>query len=239
MTGNGYAHLEKSQQLQKHIGVHIQTFSLLAFLEPDEANENPEIDTMNVSEHRKSGSNLSSVSLDFDNDLGATHAELDRLTGDETELLDNEVEWDLTISNAPLAPASPAFPSQPNHGPSLSRENWNHLLKTEATVLSPGPPAAGYRSVLYPIYDGKDRLELKGGRFLIRGHNHTYFLEHATTGLDMSASDISISLTFETDCRLRFYVKVIGRSRGCVICEPNSSLTVVIRYCLQTTCQSR
>ena len=78
--------LQKSTELQKHIGLHLQNFSLLAFLEENEEDEDQESDAMNVSDYR--GSTLSSVLLDPENEpLGSTEA------GDAAQLVD-QVSFD-------------------------------------------------------------------------------------------------------------------------------------------------
>ena len=94
MTGNKFDHLEKSEQLQKHIGIHLQNFSLLAFLEPDENNDATEIDTDKGSKQQQSGSNLSDITLDFDHglfDAESVEHQDQELTFDNE--LGEDIEW--------------------------------------------------------------------------------------------------------------------------------------------------
>ena len=60
--------LEQSLELQKHIGSHLQNFSILAFLEQDEDNDEQETGTVNKGERLKTHSNLSSVSLNYESE---------------------------------------------------------------------------------------------------------------------------------------------------------------------------
>jgi hypothetical protein len=59
-----YRHLEASKELQKHIGVHLQNFALLAFLDEDEKEE-VQSNASNAQGGR-SHSDLSSIELEFD-----------------------------------------------------------------------------------------------------------------------------------------------------------------------------
>ena len=61
VEGNKYDDLETSRYLQKHIGDHIQGFSMFAFLEAVEKDDEGVSDK--ASERYGSGSNLSSISL--------------------------------------------------------------------------------------------------------------------------------------------------------------------------------
>jgi len=57
MKDNKYKHLEESNKLQKHIGLHIQNFSLWAFLEPDDEDNDETRDAITtVSERDRSDS---------------------------------------------------------------------------------------------------------------------------------------------------------------------------------------
>jgi hypothetical protein len=93
VTGGTYIHLEKSEKLQKHIGVHLQNFSLLAFLDPQE-DDDQDVDTMNVSEDRRSGSSLSSISLNFERLQVSVENEKQTIDKYLPEVFDNGVEWD-------------------------------------------------------------------------------------------------------------------------------------------------
>jgi len=108
-----YTRLEKSRQLQKHIGLHIQNFSLLAFLEPDEENNSLVVDAGTDSELQMRGLILSSVASDFDHclpdgDLSEPQVFDIGITIDEVPELENEMEWNfVSVSNLAIAEDDP------------------------------------------------------------------------------------------------------------------------------------
>lgn len=97
LTDEGYAYHEQSRQLQKHIGLHIQTFSLLSFLEPDEENDSLVVDAVTESDRLSDGTSLPSVDLNFDHmfieDELPAHESHDEFNHYVLEL-DNDYKWD-------------------------------------------------------------------------------------------------------------------------------------------------
>lgn len=101
MTDDTYMHLEKSQKLQKHIGVHVLNFSLLALLEAEQEIDDMVSDVMNVeSERRRSLSNVSSAARDSRDGLSdSEYVEFEEtLPFNQTSILvpelEDEVQWD-------------------------------------------------------------------------------------------------------------------------------------------------
>ena len=71
-----------------------------------------------------------------------------------------------------------------------SHPSWNSSPATSP----PPPPPTPQASSAGGIFDGKDRIKLKEEEwFLIKGGDQ-YFLEHATSGLDVSSSQVGNSL---------------------------------------------
>jgi hypothetical protein len=65
-----YGHIEASKELQKHIGVHLQNFALLAFLDEDEKEDiRSNASNAQRAEGGRSHSDLSSIELEFDEGL--------------------------------------------------------------------------------------------------------------------------------------------------------------------------
>jgi len=98
-----------------------------------------------------------------------------------------------TSANAPQ-PAANAPP--PNPWIACSHPNWNNQpppgWQPPPPPNPPPPPPrpAPGSPAATAIFDGKDRLELKDSWFLIRGPDSSFFLEHATTSLDVPASQL-------------------------------------------------
>ena len=91
IAGTEYKHLKASYDLQKHIGVHLQNFSLIAFLETNEGNEPPAgEDDSNKPQDR---SHLMSIDWDSDDDV-VYNPEINRedLMHDVSDL-ESEVDW--------------------------------------------------------------------------------------------------------------------------------------------------
>lgn len=95
MIGNEHEYLKISKELQKHIGIHLRNLSMWALLEPEEKEE--EMDT-NTVEVQSSGSKLSSIALEFDEELiqresqGLSEQEV---MNSDVPQLEIEVEWDV------------------------------------------------------------------------------------------------------------------------------------------------
>ena len=90
MVDMQFKHLEKSTQLQKHIGIHLQNFSLFAFLETDDEKEDVETDTLNLP---GSQSDATSMDLSSENDMWNPEFDHEELVQDFPEL-ENDVEWE-------------------------------------------------------------------------------------------------------------------------------------------------
>jgi hypothetical protein len=69
---------------------------------------------------------------------------------------------------------------------------WNNRPPNTATwpPLMIRPASA---AVSWAAFDGKDKLELRDGWYLIYGGNGEFFLEHATSALDLSPKTICMS----------------------------------------------
>lgn len=100
IANDTYVHLENSTQLQKHVGVHLRNFSLLALPDPDEENEDAVSDILNVdSEHRRSFVVPSSGSLDSEaasSDFGYDRFEDETFHQSDIIIPDTneDVQWD-------------------------------------------------------------------------------------------------------------------------------------------------
>lgn len=93
ISGMDYEYLQQEIRLQKHIGLHIQNFSLLAFLESENDTESR---TRTISA-QGSGSKLSSISLEFEDEFddGARESAEPNVKDEEVPELDAEVDWDM------------------------------------------------------------------------------------------------------------------------------------------------
>ena len=60
---------QTESELQKHIGRHIQNFSLYAFLDPNEDDGDGNDSRTRTITAQRSGSNLSSIALEFNDDV--------------------------------------------------------------------------------------------------------------------------------------------------------------------------
>ena len=104
--------LKISKKLQKHIGNHLLNFSLLAFLEPDEMDDNLGSDVMNVQDSRSSM--ISSAQRSEHGSSETDDVELRtqerfqqvRVTMDVPEL-DSDVNWESIIRNERSMPELP------------------------------------------------------------------------------------------------------------------------------------
>lgn len=69
---------------------------------------------------------------------------------------------------------------------------WNSRPSLTSTwpppAISPSRPINP--AVSWAVFDGKDRITLKDGWFLIYGGDGEFFLEHASSGLDLSPNRI-------------------------------------------------
>jgi hypothetical protein len=73
--------------------------------------------------------------------------------------------------------------------PTTSSPHWSTLF---GSAPAPEKPATWGSQEKKPAFDGKDRVTLGDGWYLIRGED-CFFLELAGSGLDLSADKISIS----------------------------------------------
>jgi hypothetical protein len=92
ITGTEYEYLSKEIQLQKHIGNHIQNFSLYAFLQTNGEDDDWGSQVMATG---MSGSRLESVELDFEDEPSERTAEVIETSVPElVPELDSEIQWD-------------------------------------------------------------------------------------------------------------------------------------------------
>jgi hypothetical protein len=93
-----YHYASRSKNLQKHIGIHLQNFALFALLESDEKEDaEANSDKLKV-EAAQSGSNLSSIGLDFvesgsPTDLARHHTGDEFVQMEQVPELEKEVIW--------------------------------------------------------------------------------------------------------------------------------------------------
>ena len=93
ISGMDYEHLQKEIQLQKHIALHIQNFSLLAFLE----SENDTESRTRSNSAQGSSSKVSSISLEFEDEFddGARDSIEHNIKNEDVPELDAEVDWNM------------------------------------------------------------------------------------------------------------------------------------------------
>jgi thioredoxin-like negative regulator of GroEL len=168
-----YEHLDKSIQLQKHIGRHIQDFSLLAFLEPDEEDNQ----STNRVDYQKSGSNLSSVSLDFESDVEFPSQNVDQSQTDNK--LDTEVDWGFM----PI-PESIMHENDPRLVAFVERSRNVNAISGWTAVLERDPGNDGAAEGLAEEYERRGKVDSDGAisgltAWLERDPNN----EHAAKGL--------------------------------------------------------
>lgn len=151
-------HLEKSMELQKHIGIHLLNYSLLALLDHLEENTRHDVDSMDGgSEHGRTVSNMSSYQLSLDDRSGESEVGMlksfDQFDTTAPEL-EVEVQWDwlrrsedvaaLPENDVILAPFVQRFLESENHlsriGPVLARAERAGQLYT--AILKPQPRTA-------------------------------------------------------------------------------------------------
>jgi hypothetical protein len=87
---------EKEKELLKHIGIHLQNFSLFALLDSEhDQNDNGSNRSDALQPTEQSGSNLLSIDLEFEDDVLSFARENEQ---DNVPELEAEVSWDSTFN---------------------------------------------------------------------------------------------------------------------------------------------